>query len=311
LPGLVVYQESHDDERLMYNNEQYGNGNGSYSIKDTATALKRNELATVFWAMAPGPKMLTEFGELGFDYSINWCTNGTVDGTGGCRLTPKPIRWDYLADTSRKHLHDVYAAMLQLRAAYPGLAVPSTLNYSLTGAFKSLQLTSDSLDVTAMGNFDVVSKGGNLSFPSAGTWYNYFTGETYTATGGSEAFTLSPGEYRVYTNKKLPDTAKTGTGPVTPPATGGYSISILPNPVVNSTPAISYQLAQAGRVSLMMANYRGQIVGAIDLGNQTAGWHTLSVGQFTASLPLLSNGYYVIKMMCNGQNAHVAFLLAR
>ena len=74
-----------------------------------------------FWALAPGPKMLTEFGELGYDYSINWCTNGTVDPSGSCRLTPKPIRWDYLQNNSRKSLHDVYASMMQLRTTYPEL----------------------------------------------------------------------------------------------------------------------------------------------------------------------------------------------
>nr|MDQ6904150.1 alpha-amylase family glycosyl hydrolase [Bacteroidota bacterium] len=42
-PGLVTYQESHDEERLMWKNEQYGNSNGStYNIKDTATGLKQN-----------------------------------------------------------------------------------------------------------------------------------------------------------------------------------------------------------------------------------------------------------------------------
>jgi hypothetical protein len=316
LPGLVVYQESHDDERLMYNNEQYGNGSGSYSIKDTATGLKRNAMATVFWAIAPGPKMLTEFGELGFDYSINWCTNGTVDGSGGCRLTPKPIRWDYLADTPRKQLHDVYAAMLALRASYPGLAVPSGLTYSLNGAFKSLQASSDSLRVTVIGNFDIVSATGSVSFPTEGRWYDYFTGKSFIATGSAQSFTLAPGEYHVYVSKSITDSVAGGGGPGTGtggggPGPDGFSISILPNPVTNSVPTITYQLPQAGRVSLMMANYQGQKVGAIDLGNQGAGSHTLSFGQFPASFPLLTNGYYVIKMMCNGQKAHVAFLLAR
>ena len=57
MPNNIVYQESHDDERMMYNNEQYGNGNGSgYSVKDTATGLKRDAMTTAFWAMAPGPR---------------------------------------------------------------------------------------------------------------------------------------------------------------------------------------------------------------------------------------------------------------
>ncbi|MFM9776421.1 hypothetical protein ACKI1Z_43055, partial [Streptomyces galilaeus] len=34
-PYLVGYQESHDEERLMYKNINYGNTSGSYTIKDT------------------------------------------------------------------------------------------------------------------------------------------------------------------------------------------------------------------------------------------------------------------------------------
>ncbi|MBW8140135.1 hypothetical protein JBO09_28005, partial [Pseudomonas sp. PAMC 26818] len=55
--GMVNYAESHDEERLQYKNEQYGNGSSGYSIKDTATGLLRDELAAAFWAMIPGPKM--------------------------------------------------------------------------------------------------------------------------------------------------------------------------------------------------------------------------------------------------------------
>src|ERR1700712_5415007 len=65
--GLITYQESHDEERLMYKNEQYGNSAGSYNVKDTATGLKRNAMATDFWSMMPGPKMMWQFGELGYD----------------------------------------------------------------------------------------------------------------------------------------------------------------------------------------------------------------------------------------------------
>lgn len=319
-PGLVVYQESHDDERMMYNNEQYGNGNGSYTIKDKATGLKRNAMTTAFWALAPGPKMLTEFGELGFDYSINWCTNGTVDPSGGCRLTPKPIRWDYLQDSSRKQLHDVYAAMLHLRSTYPGLSTPSSINYSLNGAVKSLQISTDSLRVVVIGNFDVVNATGNVSFPTEAIWYDYFTGKAFAATGSAQSFTLAPGEYHVYTSKSLTDTVVTtggggggGTGGGTPPGggSGTFGIGIYPNPVVNSNPTITYQLPQSGRVSVMVADVRGQVLGTLDLGDQAAGSHNLSVAQIPLSLPLMSNGYYVLKMMFNGQNAHVAFLLEK
>jgi hypothetical protein len=38
-PHLVAYMESHDEERLMFKNLQYGNSNGDYNIKDIRVAL--------------------------------------------------------------------------------------------------------------------------------------------------------------------------------------------------------------------------------------------------------------------------------
>lgn len=308
-PGLVVYQESHDDERLMYNNEQYGNSSGSYNIKDTATGLKRDAMSTAFWALAPGPKMLTEFGELGFDYSVNWCTNGTVDPTGGCRLVPKPIRWDYLQDTSRKQLHDVYASLMQLRTAYPGLAAGQT-TYSLSGAFKSLQVASDSLDVTVMGNFDVVPSTGSVTFPSAGTWFNYLTGEPFSATGSAQSFSLSPGEYRVYVNKNLTNTITTAVGNVSNPQ-NSFGIEVYPNPVVNSTATIQYQLPDFGETTISVFNVMGQNLGTADQGIQTAGQHSLPISQLPVNISSLANGYYVLSIISNQRRSQVAFLVER
>jgi glycosidase len=218
-PGLVVYQESHDEERLMYNNEQYGNNSGSYNIKDTATGLNRNAMATAFWAMTPGPKMLTEFGELGFDYSINWCANGTVDATGGCRLTPKPITWNYLQNANRKKLHDVYAAMLQLRNSYPDLA-NAKCTYSLSGAFKYLAVNGSDLSVVVVGNFDVVPSSGSATFPATGTWYNYLTSTSTSLNLNNTTYTttLQPGEYYVYINKNI-------SGITPPPLANGLSFA--------------------------------------------------------------------------------------
>ncbi|MEK7253233.1 MAG: alpha-amylase family glycosyl hydrolase, partial [Bacteroidota bacterium] len=92
-PHIVSYMESHDEERLMYKNLQFGNASGGYSTKILATALDRMELANVFFYALPGAKMIWQFGEVGYDFSINRCVNGTINNN--CRLDPKPIRWDY------------------------------------------------------------------------------------------------------------------------------------------------------------------------------------------------------------------------
>ncbi len=200
-PGLVTYQESHDEERLMYKNEQYGNSNGSYNVKDINTGLKRNEMATAFWAMIPAPKMLWQFGELGYNYSINTCENGTIDNN--CRTSPKPIRWDYLTNPNRKALYDVYAKLFKLRNVPNFLPtfVTNDVTYNLNSGFKWLQVNSDSLKIMVIGNFDVVPATATVTFQHAGNWYNYLSGGTRTATRTAESITLQPGEYYVYVNK--------------------------------------------------------------------------------------------------------------
>ena len=42
-PNLVTYMESHDEERLMYKNLQFGNSSGTYNTKNLATALEQTK----------------------------------------------------------------------------------------------------------------------------------------------------------------------------------------------------------------------------------------------------------------------------
>ena len=98
-PHLVSYMESHDEERMMYKNLQFGNtANASHNVRDLNMALKRIEMCAGFFLTAPGPKMIWQFGELGYDFSINRCVDGTINNN--CRLDNKPIRWDYHASYS-------------------------------------------------------------------------------------------------------------------------------------------------------------------------------------------------------------------
>ena len=182
----------------MYKNISYGNSAAGYNIKDTATALKRQELDAAFFLTIPGPKMIWQFGEIGYDYSINYCQNGSINNN--CRTDPKPIRWDYLQQTNRKKLFDVYSALIRLRynPLYKDAFVSNTSSQSLSGPFKWIQLTSTPSKIVVMGNFDVASQTSTVTFPSPGTWYDYLNGTTITATGSAQSFTLSPGEYHVY-----------------------------------------------------------------------------------------------------------------
>ena len=192
--GLVAYFESHDQERLQFKNEAYGNSSGSYNIKDIPTGLKRDEMGAAFMFSSPGPKMVWQGGELGYDVSISSNPNdNTVD---------KPFNWTYNTDPNRLHLYSVYQKMINMKIKNP-VFVTTTFSYSLTGAVKTIQLLDPTADVEVVGNFDVVSNTATVTFPATGTWIDNLTGTTYNVTSTSMTMTLAPGEYHVYSNVAL------------------------------------------------------------------------------------------------------------
>ncbi len=200
-PNLVTYMESHDEERLMYKNEQYGNSSGAYNIKSIPTGLQRNAMAAAFWAMQPAPKLMWQFGELGYDYSINTCEDG-VTVSNDCRTSPKPIRWDYLTNPDRLALHNVYARLFALRnytPYLPAFTVPKdSISYDVNPVFKWEKINSAPVDIAVIGNFDVVQQTGSITFSHAGVWYDYLRDSAFNITATTQTYTLQPGEYHVF-----------------------------------------------------------------------------------------------------------------
>ena len=208
-PNLVSYMESHDEERIMRKVLDFGNSSGSYNTRNLETALDRMELSAAFLLTMPGPKMIWQFGELGYDYSINYCQDGST--SGNCRTDPKPIRWDYAQVQGRQDLFNKYKALLQLRndPLYFEAFTTGFISRDLSSGFKWMTLNSSAGKVVVVGNFDVVSKSGTVTFPAAGTWYDYLNAPaTFSATGGGQLINLQPGEFHVYlsTNVVVPVT---------------------------------------------------------------------------------------------------------
>ena len=191
-PALVSYMESHDEERMMFKNLAYGNASGNYKIKDLHTALNRVKLASAFFYTVPGPKMLWQFGELGYDLS----------NTAYNRVDPMPIHWDYYSDAYRKDVYKVISALTKLKT-YPAFDAMLS-SYDLGGLWKRLNITHSSMNVTVIGNFDVVTGSGNPNFPNTGKWYDYFRGDSITVTNTTNPISLAPGEWHIYTTVKLP-----------------------------------------------------------------------------------------------------------
>ena len=274
-PHLVTYMESHDEERLMYKNLQFGNATGTYNTKDVYTALRRMEMCASFFTMIPGPKMIWEFGELGYDYSINHCTNGTVNNA--CRLDPKPIRWDYLQNINRQRLYDIYTALLKLRShpLYKNGFLTDRVTQNLTGAFKWLQVTTDTSNLCIIGNFDVNTATGTVTFQNAGTWYDYLNGNTFTATGTQQTISLQPGEFHLYLNRNVTNVVTT---PVTnignQPAT--FRINVYPNPLIENG-VLEIENEELGPARMQWYNEAGQQVFEKSLGVLTRGVHKISL----------------------------------
>ena len=200
-PGLVAYMESHDEERQMFKTTTYGNSLGAYNTKELDTALNRSKLATAFFMSLTGPKMIWQFGELGYDFSINQCEDGTI--SNACRTNPKPVHWDYLDDPKRQKLFDVYSAMLRLRAQFD-VFTKGKETLSVSGAVKTIQLSDNAHNITLVGNFDVSNRQLTVNFQHTGIWYEFFSGASLILASTSSTFTLNPGEYRLYSDKVLP-----------------------------------------------------------------------------------------------------------
>jgi len=198
-PHAVGYMESHDEERLMYKNIQFGNSQGSYSTRDIATGLQRVEMATAFFYTIPGPKMLWQFGEMGYDFSINRCTNGTI--SEDCRLSPKPIRWDYKEDLNRKRLLDVTSALIKLKTDTDVINTTSYI-HKLSGAEKYIKLNGD-VDALVVGNFDVQSQVLTPGWLHTGTWYDYLSGDSVEVLSTTQSIPLEAGEYHVYVDQDI------------------------------------------------------------------------------------------------------------
>ena len=103
---LVGFQESHDEQRTNYEAQWDYSGN---SI-DFATRMERAKINAAFLLLSPGPKMIWQFGEIGYDISIN--DNGRT-GKKPCKTA------EYMAVKERKALYDTYAMLIKFRKANP------------------------------------------------------------------------------------------------------------------------------------------------------------------------------------------------
>lgn len=280
-PALIGYMESHDEERLMYKNLQYGNSFDWYNIKNLPVALNRIKLASVFFFTVPGPKMIWQFGELGYDVSIDY--NG--------RTGNKPIRWYYYQDEDRLNLFKTMSALINLKLNYKTFSTDDFGVYA-SSAIKRIQLNHDDMNATILGNFDVTAGSIIPYFQSSGTWYDFFTGDSLIVSDTLAAIELGPGQFNIYTDKKLP-APEEGIATRLRDKEMNFPSSFslhqnYPNPF-NPETVISYELAFEGRVSLRIFDVLGREIAKLVDENKPAGMYRYN---FNPSKFNLASGVY-------------------
>ena len=170
---------------------------------------------------SPGPKMIWQFGELGYDISKDYI----------CRICNKPILLNYFTENSRKCLYDVYKASIELRKSHP-VFTGDDFTYSLNGAVKFLKLNNSNMNAVVIVNINVDPQYKSLDFQHNGMWYEYFIGDSIEINGTS-LISLVPGEYKVFTDLKLDKPEILNTLGFNEYEIANWDVNIFPNPSIN------------------------------------------------------------------------------
>ena len=157
---------------------------GSGESEDALTvAMRRAGASAAFFLTVPGPKMIWQFGEIGYDYSIDY-----NDRTG-----EKPVVTDqYMAVPARKALYDTYASLLKFRRENPRFFdKDAKFEWTPSGAVKKITCSVDGKTFHVVGNFGKSTT--TVTLP-AGQWTDYMNDNTSFISG---SVTLKEGEFKL------------------------------------------------------------------------------------------------------------------
>ncbi|MCS4303581.1 alpha-amylase family glycosyl hydrolase [Chryseobacterium sp. BIGb0232] len=248
----VGYGESHDEERLMFKNLAYGAVNGSYSVKNLNTALERMKTFGATFFTIPGPKMIWQFGELGYEFSINRCADGSINN--GCRTDEKPVAFTlgYDTDANRKAVYDTWSKIIDIRNTNP---VFKSKTYSIEsnnlandpdGLITRIYVYDNTINgmknVVVLANYSTSVQNVIPYFPYVGQWKNLMDDTFSNISSTIAPITLQPGEFRIFGNSA----GTLSTSDVN--ATNKLSLQIADNPIKNGSAKLIFNKAKNGEI---------------------------------------------------------------
>jgi hypothetical protein len=247
-------------------------------------------MAAAFFFTVPGPKMLWQFQELGYDIDINF--NG--------RTGNKPLVWgdeslSYYEDAERQKLCGATAAIINLTHDYEDVFENGTFNWESNGSVRSITISHNSMDIVIVGNFDLAKKFAAPGFTKIGTWYDFFSGATYEVTNTNQQIELQAGEFHIYTSNDIPSP--------TPGLVNGLKLEDISSTVRTFPNPASTDITLAMNNPLMGAIQ----VRLINLTGQTQKTITIHKHQFNDQISVdvskVPSGFYLLEMVKDNKRA--------
>lgn len=316
LPHLISYMESHDEQWLMFKNLRFGacvaspfggprcdQPDAGYNVRSLPVALDRQKMAATFFFTLPGPRMVWQFGELGYGFGPNGrdCLQPGDGTSGDCpagtpgRTAEKPIRWNYLEDPLRKKLYDTWSALLRLRKDHEVFRSTQTdVALQLNGAVKLISLIHPEMSVVIIGNFGVTPSQGSPPFDAPGTWHDFFSGDSVLVSNPDTTMPLLAGEFHLYTSVRTepapPNLITVNTGHDELPPEAAVRPRLYPNPATTRI-TLDYTLLAEPGANVRVFDVMGRQV--LDLGDLA---QENSSGSLSVPVSSLPGGVYFIRL---------------
>jgi hypothetical protein len=238
--------------------------------------------------------MLWQFGELGYDESINRCEDGSI--SDGCRLSPKPTGWSLRDEAPRRRLFNRMSDLIRLRQEYAvfteGTAEfrgGTTLLKQVTlrnNPYTSAPTSTDEMNAQLVVNFSMSQQGIVVEFPHTGTWYDYYAhGAPLEVTSTATVVNLQPGEYKLYTDVPIENLLVTAINNEQKPR-----LAVFPNPVQSFINITSEYGVVTG---VTVRNMIGQSVTLQREGESQWSMEGLTPGLYLAEIQTLHHRYVV------------------